>query len=299
MSVAVVQWKPSADTKRNLAASCNDRTISVNLISPSWELFDGQAAVFEDRAGLPADLSRDIASAVLDIGAAGNDDLIVEIGPGTGQIGEWLGPPMRYIGMDYSAGMLREFHRRLRGVPPGNRLLIQVDANATWPIDDRVARVVFSSRALHLLEHEHVASEVFRIARPPEATLIIGRVQRDHNSIRTRMAREMIERLRSHGFEGRRGEQQNRKLVESCRRRGAKIADPVSVAAWRVSTSPRQSVDSWRCLKGLGGIPVPTKIRHEILAELETWAEEEFGGLDQQMESEETYVLQALRVPGT
>ena len=113
------------------------------------------------------------------------------------------------------------------------------------------------------------------------------------------MAREMIERLRTHGFEGRRGEHQNRKLVESCVRRGAEILKPVSVANWNVSTSPRQSLDSWRCLKGLAGIPVPTETRREILAELEEWAGKIYGGLDHQLESEETYMLKPLRLPQT
>ena len=270
----------------------------MNVISPSWELFDGQAAIFEQRAGLPGDLSLDIARAVLEIGEARPGDLIVEIGPGTGQVGQWFGPPMRYLGLDFSAGMLREFHQRLRDLPTCNRMLIQVDANASWPLRDNTAQVIFSSRALHLLEHEHVASEVFRVARPG-AALVIGRVERDPDSVRTRMAREMIERLRTHGFEGRRGEHQNRKLVESCVRRGAEILKPVSVANWNVSTSPRQSLDSWRCLKGLAGIPVPTETRREILAELEEWAGKIYGGLDHQLESEETYMLKPLRLPQT
>jgi hypothetical protein len=41
----------------------------------------------------------------------------------------------------------------------------------------------------------------------------------------------------------------------------------------------------------LGGIAVPAPTRAEILRELEGWAEEEFGGLDQEFESEETYDL--------
>ena len=119
----------------------------MNVISPSWELFDGQAAIFEERAGLPGDLSREIARAVLEIGEARPGDLIIEIGPGTGQVGQWFGSPMYYLGLDFSAGMLREFQQRLRDGPASNRMLIQVDANASWPLRDRVAQVIFSSRA--------------------------------------------------------------------------------------------------------------------------------------------------------
>jgi hypothetical protein len=269
----------------------------VESIDASPELFDGQAGFFEQRAGLPIDCCREIAKKVVEVGEAGPGDLIVEVGNGTGQIGQWFEAPVRYVGFDLSAGMLREFRRRLGG--SDHRLLVQADANESWPLLKGAARVIFSSRAMHLLEHERVASEVFRIASSAGATLITGRVERTPGSIRDRMAQEMNERLRRRGFEGRRGERRNRKLFESCLRRGAEILEPVSVATWSVTASPRQSLDSWRRLTGLGGIPVPAIIREDILRELEAWAEEAFGGLDREFESEETYVLKSLRVPPT
>ncbi len=259
----------------------------------SAELFDDQARLFEGRAGLPEDCCRAIAKKVIEIGEIKLGDLIVEIGSGTGQIGEWFEPPVRYAGFDLSAGMLNECRRRLEN----HRVLIQADANASWPIADGVARVIFSSRAVHLLQQEHVAVEVFRVASCSGATLILGRVERNPDSVRSRMAKEMNERLQQHGFVGRRGERQNRKLFELCCQRGAVSLEPVAVAQWRVSASARQSLDSWHALTGLGGISVPAPTRAEILRELESWAEEVFGSLDQQFESEETYVLKSLRVP--
>jgi ubiquinone/menaquinone biosynthesis C-methylase UbiE len=262
----------------------------------SWELFDNQATAFEQRAGLPQRYCRDIATSVIEIGQVRQGDLILEIGPGTGQLAQWLQQSAAYIGFDLSNGMLRESQRRLCA-GTGNRSLIQANANASWPVASGTAHVIFSSRALHLLDHEHVAFEVFRVASEEGATLILGRVERHHDSVRARMAKQMIGHLVRHGFEGRRGEQQNRKLVDSCCRRGAEALELRTVARWNVSTSPRQSLDSWRCLKGLGGVLVPAKIRDEILNELETWAVTEFEGLDREVESEETYVLRSLRIP--
>jgi ubiquinone/menaquinone biosynthesis C-methylase UbiE len=260
----------------------------------SPELFDGQAGRFERRAGLPETCCQAIAKNVIEIGEARSGDLIVEIGSGTGQIGQWFEAPLRYAGLDLSAGMLKESGSRLH---TDLSVLIQADANASWPVADRAARVIFSSRAVHLLQQEHVAHEVFRVASAGGAALILGRVERKPESVRARMAKEMNERLRQHGFAGRRGERQNRKLFEMCCDRGAVALEPVAVAQWRVSASPRQSLDSWQGLDGLGGIPVPAPTRAEILQELEGWAEEEFGGLDREFESEETYVLKSLRVP--
>lgn len=267
------------------------------MTSKAPQLFDGQAGFFEQRAGLPADCCRAIAKKVVEVGEATAGELIVEVGSGTGQIGQWFEAPMRYVGFDLSAGMLREFRRHLDDGRGFAQVLVQADANESWPLLDGTARVIFSSRAMHLLEHERVAVEVFRIAVPAGATLILGRVERSPGSIRDRMANEMNARLLRRGFVGRRGERRNRKLVESCVRWGAEILEPLTVATWGVQASPRQSLDSWRGLTGLGGIQVPDNIRQEVLRELEAWAEEEFGGLDQEFESKETYVLNSLRVP--
>ena len=205
----------------------------------SWELFDDQATAFEQRAGLPAHFCRDIANSVVEIGQVKQRDLILEIGPGTGQIAEWFQQASAYVGFDLSGGMLRESQRRL-GNTAANCSLVQADANASWPLSDGSTRVIFSSRALHLLDNEHVAHEVFRVTSDNGGNLILGRVQRDRESVRARMAKEMIDRLRQHGFEGRRGEQQNKKLIESCCLRGAEDLGVRQVARWRVSTSPRQ-----------------------------------------------------------
>jgi len=262
----------------------------------SPELFDGQAAMFERRAGLPMAACQKIANKVLEIACVEPDDLVVEIGPGTGQIGQWFGEAVRYIGLDLSAGMLKEFEQHM-GKHLGNRALVQADANTPWPVANGAARVIFGSRALHLLNHEHVADEAWRVASPRGATLIIGRIDRRTDSVRARMAREMNERLRLHGFEGRRGGQRDRRLIDACCRRGAQMLSIAPVASWQVSSSPRQSLDSWRSIEKLGGIQVPATVRDEILAELETWAKDIFGGLDEPLASEETYVLKGLRLP--
>lgn len=259
------------------------------------EFFDHQAATFEERAGLPADCSLEIARAALRIARVEEGDLVVELGPGTGQIGRWLCEHARYVGLDLSAGMLREFRKRL-DEDIIEKALVQSDANGSWPLADATARMVFSSRAAHLLNDEHVARELYRVANPSGATLIVGRVKRDPQSVRARMAREMNARLRERGYEGRGGEKQNRMLFEACQRRGAQILEPITVARWEVSASPRQSLESWRSLKSLGGLPVPAETRASILSELEGWAIETFGGLDGECESEETYVLYTAQV---
>jgi SAM-dependent methyltransferase len=257
----------------------------------SPELFDGQAVFFDRRTGLPEECCRAVAGKVVEFG--GPRGLIVEVGCGTGQIGRWVEAAGRYVGFDYSLNMLREFRRRSRAP------LVQADANATWPFADGAAAVIFSSRAAHLLGHGHVAAEIFRLASPDGAAVLLGRVERTPGSVKERMAQEMNERLRRRGLKGRRGERRNRRLFEACERLGAELLEPIPVATWKAAASPRRSLDSWRSLSGLGGIPVPAETRAEVLEELEAWAAEAFGGLDEESEFEETYVLSPLRVPPT
>jgi SAM-dependent methyltransferase len=264
--------------------------------SASPELFDGQAGFFDRRTGLPEDCCRAVAKQLVELCEVRAGNLLIEVGCGTGQIGQWVEAPARYVGFDLSLNMLREFQRRL-GAKESRHALLQADANATWPFADGTASVIFSSRAMHLLEPEHVASEVLRLAAPDGATLILGRVERTQGSVKERMAREMNERLRLRGLKGRRGERRNRKLFELCAGLGAELLEPSPVATWKVAASPRQSLDSWRSLTGLGGLQVSAETRAEILEELEVWASETFGGLDGMFEFEETYVLSPLRVP--
>lgn len=273
------------------------RSSYVNPEGHAREFFDHQAARFDERAGLPDIFALNIAQTVMEIGGARAGDLLVELGPGTGQIGRWFRAPVRYAGVDLSLGMLREFRARTAGEFEKGTL-IHADAQSRWPLADDSARIVFSSRAIHLLEEEHVATEVFRVACRGGATLIIGRTVREHQSTRARMAREMNERMRLRGLKGRGGERGQRKLFEACSRRGAKILEPVEVARWTVKASPRMSLDSWQSLVSLGGINVPHEVREEILSELEGWAEQEFGALDKESESEEAYVLYPIRCVG-
>lgn len=268
-------------------------------MTASYEFFDNQAATFDSRAGLPIDVCREIAKMVLKIGEAQAGHLVLEIGPGTGQIGQWFGSQVRYLGFDKSAGMLKEFQHRLAhdlDHDVDHKVIVQADAKAGWPVASGVARLLFSSRALHLLDNEHIADEAFRVALPTGATLIIGRVKRARASMRHRMAREMNELLRQQGFEGLGGEGRTQRLMEICRARHAEILDTVTVARWKVRASPRQSIDSWRSMTGLGGIAVPTEAKATVLTKLEAWAEETFGGLDHQSESEEEYSLMPLRL---
>lgn len=264
--------------------------LPVSLTPGSPTPFDDQAAGFDRRVGLPEADCRVIAATVLGLGESRPRDRVVEIGAGTGMIGRWfLNYPVRYVGIDLSRGMLEKFRRRAE-----KARLIQADGAQTWPLPDRSVRIVFSSRAIHLLPLEHVVREIFRIG-VPGAACVLGWVQRQPDSIKARMSREMQRRLRERGFAARSAG--SRRVLDAFRGQGARELERTVVARWPARHTPRQSLDDWSSKEGLGGIVLPPGIQDEVLSELADWAEETFGGLATGRETEEEYVLESVRLP--
>src|SRR5205807_597440 len=178
-------------------------------------------------------------------------DVVLEVGVGTGQIGLALCQlPLCYVGFDASAAMLEVFKRRHResGRPVS---LIDSDGNDHWPADDGSVNVVFSSRAVHLLRVDHVVEEVFRVASPIGATLVLGRLKREKQSLRARIRQEMRERLRQLGYTGHEGQQKESEILDACVRRGATRLERRVVAMWPVQHSAAQMLASWREKSGL------------------------------------------------
>ena len=258
--------------------------------------FDRQAMAYDCRTGLSEETCRQIAEAILNISKARSGDLVVEVGAGTGQIGQWfrhLARNICYLGFDLSEAMLAQF--RQRSLEEGtNFTLLQADGNQPWPVEDGAARVIFASRSLHLLDRDRVVEECLRIARSDDALLFVGSIERQENSVKTRMKRQMRHLLQQKGFAGR--EKHRDRLIELFRQQGCQVDPPQAIAQWQVSHTPRQSLESWQNKDGLAGIDPPIAIKQDILNELQTWAESTFDNLDLPIASKETYLLQAIRI---
>jgi ubiquinone/menaquinone biosynthesis C-methylase UbiE len=261
--------------------------------------FDPQADTYDRRAGLPKQHCRAIAQAVRRLAGARSGDLLLEVGAGTGMLGTWLaGPLLRYIGLDLSYSMLAAFRRRLacQGNTP---LLVQADGNKPWPLAQGTVKVIFSSRALHLLDLAHVVDESRRVALPDGASLIIGRTQRPADSPSTRMQQAVRRLLLQHGFTSRDGKQHQRQLLTAFEHRGATALDPLVVVRWSVTWTPWQSIAAWESKPGLGGLDLCPAAKRAILDELRSWAQSTFGDLHREVTCEEAYVLQGVRLSST
>lgn len=260
--------------------------------------FDGQAADFDLRAGLPAGVARQVAVALAELAPAGSG-VILDVGAGTGQIGEPLAAVLgarggaRYLGMDVSGPMLAVFRRKLGA----GGALVRADASAPWPVANGRVDLVFLSRAAHLLPPEVLVEEALRVASPESALVVFGGVRSDPESLRAVVRREMRRLLAEHGFEPRRAGDSQSSLAGALAERGGEVLPVRTAASWPVVHRAEDSLAAWRAKSGLGGRAVTPEVQDSVLSRLEDWIRERFGGLDVTRDATERYELVAVRLP--
>jgi ubiquinone/menaquinone biosynthesis C-methylase UbiE len=262
--------------------------------------FDGQAEQFDEVAGLPIEAGRDIARAIREMSGCGRDDVLLDVGTGTGAIGlHFTEFPLRYLGMDLSQSMLEVFRRKVRSLP-GHFLLLQANSDHFWPVRDDALAVVFASRVVHHLSIPHFLGEVWRVCRSG-GHLLLGRVTRAAQSLPNRLQRHKRTILAEYGLHAGGGGQAIQQIVAECRQRGATPLTPVSGARWIRTTTARQLLSAWEAkpqlTSGSQGPSLSPENRAAIVKSLTAWARQEFGDLDRPEEVEEEYLLQGIRLP--
>jgi SAM-dependent methyltransferase len=264
--------------------------------------FDSQAVDFDLRAGLPAGVAPRVAAAVAELAPAGHG-AIVELGAGTGQIGEHLAGECRargrsrrsrYVGIDVSGPMLAVFRRKLRG----GGALVRADAGAAWPIASGSVELAFLSRAAHLLPPAVLVEETLRVASPEGAVLVLGGVRSEPDSLRAVLRREMRRLLAEHGVEARRAGDAQRRIAGALAERGGEVLPVQTAASWTVVHRAGDALAAWRAKPGLGGRAVTPEVQERVLRRLEDWIRERHGSLDVAREATERYELAAVRLPG-
>jgi len=264
--------------------------------------FDAQAGSFDRRAGLPAAAVGEIAAAMLATVEPIADGVLLEVGAGTGEIGAALASAgsMAYLGVDLSLGMLARFGSRLRALPSETaRLAIaQADADRPWPLGAR-ARIVFISRALHLLDLERVAAETVACCHPRGCSVVVGRVRRDPDGVRGMLRRQMRSLLADRGITGKSGEQAQGRLLAALSPYGGKQRAPRTVANWTAEVQPAEVIAAWREKPGLAGESLQPQLQVEVLDRLEDWARAQLGDLTAPRSAVETYELAIVDLPAS
>jgi ubiquinone/menaquinone biosynthesis C-methylase UbiE len=259
--------------------------------------FDDQADIYDKRTGLGEKTAQSIAASLDQMIKPYQGGLFLEIGAGTGEIGCFLQDlAISYIGIDLSGGMLDVYRKRFdqqKDMPH----LIQTDGNEPWPFEKDSVSVFFSSRAMHQLEHENVLKQLERLSSPSGSILILGNVKRNKNSVKTIMRKEMHKVLNEFGLKEKSGQSNRNLLFETIERQGGEKLVPVTTSRWQVSHAPIDSINSWQSVDGIAGQPVDQALKTQILEILILRAKEKFTDLSQMLEAEETYELNAIKLP--
>lgn len=258
-------------------------------------LYDDQAAAYDRRAGLRDNLPAEIASRVVKLAGLKNEDTLVEIGAGTGQIGVELANQVRYYGLDRSLQMLHRFRQRVRH-HQAPMCLVHADATRTWPIriENRV-RAFFGSRSLHHVDPDHLVREMAKLGNPEGYVLLQGVIRRKEDGLRQAMSREMQKNLEKEGYRGRKRRRWEERLSEVVREEQAERLTPITVATWNASTSPMFMLDSWSSKEGLAGIELPNMVKNRVLEKTRIWALSTYGSLNVSIESIEEYEISGYR----
>jgi len=258
--------------------------------------FNDQAQTFESRAGLDLTVGRAVAQAVQNRFSLCPNDVLLEIGAGTGTIGRHFAElSVSYVGMDLSRSMLRSCQRNRPGAS-GRMLLVQADGNATWPVRSHSVSVVFASRVVHLLDAAHLVHEFKRAGRPG-GYLAIGRVTREADALRSRLRRRKRAILAEHGLHSSDGMKKSEELVARCLAGGAALLEPTTVARWTRRTTAEEVISEWEGRPDFGGVQIHTEFRTALFRELRAWACREFGSLDRPESSVYSYTIGGVRLP--
>lgn len=235
-----------------------------------------------------------MAQAIVDHASVRRDDLVVELGAGTGEIGVHLARlPVRYVGLDSSPAMLDVFRAKAAKALPS---LVVGDCNQPWPLPDGSAAVVFASRVIHLLDPAHVVGEAIRVCRPG-GSLMLGRVLREPDSIKERLRRRRQELLVEAGISPRQGDAGARHVIEQCEKAGGAFLGRHVAAEWTGETAPAAIIAGWESLSRMGAVRVEPAVRAKILDTIRDWARVDIGDLDRPRPFRERYAIDIVRLP--
>jgi ubiquinone/menaquinone biosynthesis C-methylase UbiE len=251
--------------------------------------FDRAASYYDQTRPLPESIAGPGMRAILDI--TGPNARVLDAGTGTGRIGiPLLQQGLDLIGCDLSSSMLRRLREKF---PPAR--IAQADATRL-PFPGAGFNIVLTTHVLHLVPDWLEALREFRrVLAPGGAYLNITTSGSTGNSFREKLRLHWRNWLRAQGLNADNpGMQSREQLASELRLLGANITEVEVVRYSRVFTlraeldrfATRTYSDSWE---------IPDASFESSIEELRTWADSEYGELDEQRQDEVRFSIDLAR----
>jgi ubiquinone/menaquinone biosynthesis C-methylase UbiE len=235
---------------------------------------------------LPPGVAEAVRAAIVAAMPPAPEPRYLDVGAGTGRFGlAFVAAGDDYVGVDLSAGMLREFARHAARQNLPARLL-QADAerlpfrNATF--DAMMLMNVFGG----LRDWHQLVAEVRRILRP-QGAVIIGRTKAPSDGLDARMKQSAKDTLRNLGVA--KDHVNHRDDVVTWLDTHAAHRTHVTAARWTANRTPRDFMA--RHGNGARFSGLPQIIQSLALRDLESWAVAAFGSLDRVFAEQHAFEL--------
>jgi ubiquinone/menaquinone biosynthesis C-methylase UbiE len=237
--------------------------------------FDPVAPTFDRHRPLPLGVAKAVRAAIIEAIQPGRPLRHLDLGAGTGRFGfAFLAAGDDYVGVDLSAGMLREFAVRAAQSNLSARL-VQANGERLPFRDGTFDTMMLMNVFGGLRDWRRLVAEARRVLRPPGA-VIVGRTSAPPDGLDARMKRRVREIL---GVLGVTQDDANKRddVVGWLDARASRRAD-VTAALWTANRTPRDFIE--RHGTGARFSSLPRTIRAQALRELGNWAATAFGSLD-------------------
>jgi ubiquinone/menaquinone biosynthesis C-methylase UbiE len=254
--------------------------------------FDRVAPSFDKYRRLPRGVPEAIRSAVFDATKmAASRPQLLDIGCGTGRIGwPFVAAGDDYVGVDLSAGMLREFVDRAVARGGASPRLVMADGRQL-PFADAVFDLVLLIQVFGGLgDWRQLGIEARRVLRL-SGSLVLGRIVPAADGIDERMKRRLASILETLGAQP--DKTNTRSEVERALAAEATIASRIIGATWTCERTPQGFIERHRNGARFSALPAP--IKEAALRELASWAAATFGSLDATFTENHRFELQIFK----